>query len=96
MVLQPFLTPPIHNRHEIALAVVPVLGVGSVVEVSLVKNDSDESVLSSRLGILEGFEPKLMVDVSLIEDVVEELVLDLNLIVEFTIWIGTKLRLIDW
>ena len=96
MVLEPLLAPAVDDGHEVAPAVVGVVGVGTVVEVALVEDQSDESVLAGGFGVLQGFEPELVVDLSLVEDVVEELVLDLDFAVKFAVCMGWILRLTDW
>lgn len=50
--------------------------IGSVVVGSLMEDHSDEAVLSGGFGVLDGLEPKLVVDIAHEEDVIKELILD--------------------
>ena len=79
VVLGPLLAALVDDGHEVALAVVLVALVGAVVVVAAVEDHSDQAVLAGGLGVLDGFEPELVVDVLHEEDVVEEVVLDLHL-----------------
>lgn len=96
VVLEPLLAALVDDGHEVALAVVLVGVVGPVVVVAAVEDDPHEPVLAGGLGVLDGFEPELVVDVLVEEDVVEEVVLDFGFAELVDVWVGRGVRLMVW
>jgi hypothetical protein len=67
-----------------------------VVEVSLVQHHAHQSVLASRLRVLDCLKPELVVDVLHEEDVVQEVVLDFYLAQLVDIYVEGQIRLMVW
>ena len=68
---QPVPPPLVHKSLQLALAVMLVISIGSVVVIALMQYDPDQPKLPRGLGVLEWLEPKLVIDVSRKQDVVE-------------------------
>lgn len=68
---QPVPASSIHESLQFSLAVVLMVRIGPMVVVPFVKYDSNQSKLSSGLGVLEWLEPKLVIDVPREQDVVK-------------------------
>lgn len=75
MILHPFPAMLVHNRHEIALAVVLVLRLRSVIVIPFVQNHSNQSILACGLRVFNRLKPELMIYISIEQNIIEEIVL---------------------
>lgn len=96
MILQPLFTSPVHNRHEVALAIVAVGRVGSMIVISFVQDNTHQSKLACRFGVFQRFKPELIINVSAEQNVIEILIVQLSLAEMFRIYIVNILHLTDY
>jgi len=97
MILGPFSTSFINNGHKITSACLFIWMfmtlIGSMIVRSLVEDNTHEPILSSRLCIFDGLEPKLMVDFFVKKNVVQKVVLYFNVGQLIDIYVNSNIRL---
>ena len=80
VIFDPLSTSFVHNCHIISLAVMVMITIRSVVKISFVKNYTNYTVFSSGLWVFDGFKPKLMINISIKENIIKKIISLINLI----------------
>ena len=96
MIFGPFFTSLINNRHKITSTCFFIrmfmIFMWTVIERSLVENNTYKSILSSWLCIFNGLKPKLMVDIFIEKNVIQKVVFYFNVCQLIDVYVNSYIR----
>lgn len=72
VILDPLSSSFIQNSHVITLTIMIMLTIRSMIIMTFVKNNTHYSVFSSWFGVFDRLKPKLMINISIKEDIIQE------------------------
>lgn len=95
VIFDPISSPLVHNSHEISSTIMVFMITsrwGSMEVISLMQDNPNKSEFASRFRILERLEPKLMINISRKQDMIQILIIQLILPQLIRIYIDTKIH----